>query len=128
MKEYYVISVKHTLRENDKITLWGADGRGYRQRLNTAGRYPESEILDLLSYYNNGYDTIAVPVDAAEALATEGNPADFIGADPAPGVPRILLNTRAVWQELMLNVIRPPQVVPYPKYPGAPRRKKGVAE
>lgn len=123
-REFYVISVKHTQRSCRYITVWGPDNRGYRQRLQKAGRYAESTIRAHLDhYYNTGHSSIAVPCDVVDGLASDGDPRDFVGADPGPAVPRVLLNIRAVWHALLLNVIEPPPYKAEPQFPGARRRK-----
>ncbi|CAM3961192.1 hypothetical protein SESI111939_10030 [Serratia silvae] len=68
-REYFVISVGHTQRSSPYILLWAANNSGYRGRLETAGRYTESQIRKQLDYYNNGCDTVAVPCDVAEPLS-----------------------------------------------------------
>lgn len=119
MSDFYIISVKHTRREDRHITLWGPDDCGYRQRLNTAGRYPVGNVRAHLAYYNSGKSTIAVPADVVERLAIDGDPRDFVGADPAPGVPRVLFNDRDTWSTLILNAIEPPEYKVDPQYQGA---------
>lgn len=127
MKEYYyVISVKHTKRSDRYITLWGPDNAGYRLRLNTSGLYPEERVRANIGYYNSGCDAIAVPRDVVERLATEGNPADFVGADPCLPPYWVLFNTADVWWELILNTIEPPPYRVEPVYPIPRRRKVGA--
>ncbi|WP_191058542.1 hypothetical protein [Geminicoccus harenae] len=119
MSDFYIISVKHTRSDQRYITLWGADDCGYKQRLNTAGRYTEDNVRARLGYYNSGSSTIAVPADVVERLAVDGDSRQFVGADPAPGVPRVLLNVRDVWSELILNAVEPPPYKVDPQYQGA---------
>jgi len=126
MKEYYVISVKHTWRGDRYITVWGPDDRGYRLRLNKAGRYSEDRVRAHLGYYNSGHSDIAVPVEVCERLHAIGDERDFDGADPAVGAPRVLLNIADVWSTLILHAIEPPPYKVQPQYPGA-RRRKGAA-
>lgn len=124
-KLFYVISVKHTQRCDRYITLWGPDDRGYRQRTNTAGKYPESVIrAHLAHYYNTGESNIAIPCEIVDSLAVAGDPAHFIGCDPAKGDPLVLLNDRDTWHKLILNTIEPPPYACKPQYPGARRRKE----
>lgn len=123
MSDFYIISVKHTRRDQRYITLWGADDCGYKQRLNTAGRYPEPAVRAKLGYYNSGSSTIAVPADVVERLSVGVPPSEFEGADPAPGVPRVLFNTRDTWSELILNAIEPPAYRVDPQHQGAAARK-----
>ena len=124
-KQFYVISVKHTQRTDPYITLWAANNCGYRQRTNTAGKYPESVIrAHLAGYYNTGDRDIAVPCEIVDGLATAGDPSHFVGADPAVGDPLVLLNIRENWSALILNAIEPPPYECKPQFPGARRRKE----
>lgn len=119
MSDFYIISVKHTRRDNRYITIWGPGDCGYKQRLNTAGRYDEHTVRAKLGYYNSGSSTIAVPAAVVERLAVTVPPSEFIGADPAPGLPSVLLNTRDTWSTLILNAIEPPPYKVDPQYQGS---------
>ncbi|MFP2422206.1 hypothetical protein ACLEXA_11790 [Pseudescherichia vulneris] len=116
-REYFVLSVEHTQRHNPYITLWAPDNSGYRCRVETAGRYTESQIKASLSYYNNGCDTVAIPCDAAEPLAFSVQPGFF---DDDNG--RWLRNNGATWKTLLKHAITNPTHKPEPDYRGAPRR------
>lgn len=115
-REYFVISVGHTQRCNPYITLWAADNSGYRGRVETAGRYTESQIRKQLDYYNCGCDNVAVPCDVAEPLSFPVQPGFF---DDDNG--RWLRNNRATWKALLANVIEKPRHPARPEYRGAPR-------
>ena len=117
-REYFVLSVNHTDRGNPYIVLWAANDSGYRGRVESAGRYTESQVMSQLGYYNNGCDTVAVPCDVAEPLSHAVKPGFF---DTDDG--RWLLNNRATWSALLENLIAKPKHNPQPEYRGAPRRK-----
>lgn len=53
MKEYYIVSLKHTSRGDSAITLWRPDGNGYCWYQDWAGVYPtiESNRADSLNVY-----------------------------------------------------------------------------
>ncbi|WP_158513777.1 hypothetical protein [Yersinia entomophaga] len=44
-KEYFVISVNHTMRHSRYILLWAENNAGYRGKIESAGRYEEDKIL-----------------------------------------------------------------------------------
>lgn len=116
-REYFVLSVAHTQRSNPYIVLWAADNAGYRGRVETAGRYPESRINAHLAYYNDGCNTVAVPCDVLEPLAFPVKPGFF---DDDHG--RWLRNNAATWKVVLANVIEKPKHKPEPEYRGAPRK------
>lgn len=118
-REYFVLSVKHTQRHNPYIILWGANDSGYRGKLESAGRYTESQIKANLGYYNTGCDTVSVPCDVAETIAV---PAQLGFFDNDTG--HWLRNNRATWKALLPHVIEKPKYPPEPEYRGAPRRKE----
>lgn len=118
-REYFVISVGHTQRSSPYILLWAANNSGYRGRLETAGRYTESQIRKQLDYYNNGCDTVAVPCEVAEPLSIPVQPGFF---DDDNG--RWLRNNNTMWKALLANLIEEPKHVPHPEYSGSPRRRE----
>ncbi|QKJ88065.1 hypothetical protein PMPD1_3135 [Paramixta manurensis] len=115
-REYFVISVKHNQCSDRYVILWGANNSGYRGRVESAGRYPESLVKAKLGYYNTG-DDIAVPCDVIESLAV---PVDkgFFDTDGGNWV----LSNRKNWQTILAHVIEPPAYKPQPEYRGARRR------
>lgn len=117
-REYFVLSVNHSRRNSPYILIWGADDCGYRGKIETAGRYTESQVKAHLGYYNSGCSAIAVPCDIAEPLAFTVQPGFF---DDDNG--RWLRNNRATWKALLAHVIEKPKYPPEPEYRGAPRRK-----
>lgn len=124
-KEYVVISVHHTQRNDRYITLWSENDSGYRYRVNKAGRYSHDHVLRSLGYYNSGQN-IAVPAEIVEPLCRPGDPRDFDGVSWDEPLSELLAlpNTKGVWQTLLANVIAPTEYKPWPDYPGARRRKE----
>ncbi|MEK6419982.1 MAG: hypothetical protein V4801_10275 [Burkholderia gladioli] len=116
MPEFYVISVKHTLREHKYVTLWRPDDSGYCYRTARAGRYAPAVVRKHLGYYNTGAD-IAVPCRVVDAMTVDTTPADQLDGADGPA----LLNTRANWKTLLANVIEKPKNTPNPKFKGARR-------
>lgn len=116
-REFFILSVNHTQRHNPYIFLWAANNSGYRGRIESAGRYTESQVMANLGYYNNGYDTVAVPCDIAAPLSFAVKPGFF---DDDNG--RWLRNNRATWEALLKHVITEPKHKPEPEYRGAPRK------
>lgn len=116
MPDYIVISLKHTKRRHKAITLWRSDDMGYCWKLESAGIYPESRVLDHLGYYNSGCSNIAVPVELVRDLSRE---VEYDTKEFGICLP----NTGAVWSRLLAAVIRPTEHAPDPEYRGAPRRR-----
>lgn len=110
-REYYVLSINHTQRHTPYIILWAPNDSGYRGRIETAGRYTESEITAHLGYYNCGHCAIAVPCDVAEPLAVPVQPGFF---DDDNG--RWLRNNRATWKVILSNLITDPKYKPRPLF------------
>ncbi|AJY12793.1 hypothetical protein K6W16_13615 [Burkholderia dolosa] len=116
-RDYYVISVHHTMRENKFITLWCPDDSGYCFRTTRAGKYKGEAVRTKLGYYNSGCANIAVPVDVIDPLTVMTTPADRLDGPDGPA----LLNTRANWKKLIANVIARPEYPIEPQFPGARR-------
>ncbi|RQM43817.1 hypothetical protein EHZ19_32205 [Paraburkholderia bannensis] len=115
MKEFYIISEKHTRREDRYVTLWAPDDCGYRFRASRAGRYAEACVRESLGYYNGGC-SLAVPCDVLDPLMVMTTPADCFDGPDGPA----LLNTRANWKVILANLIATPEYKPHPLYKGAP--------
>ena len=103
MREYFVVSVVHTHRSHKYITFWRPEDKGYAWPLPWSGRYSEEYLLSKLQFYNDGWHSIAVPVDVVERL----------GVTPAKGqidgdIGPVVLNTRENWKLLEEAAIRPP--------------------
>ena len=118
-EDYYIVSVKHTRRQNHYITLWRPDNNGYAWPLCWAGRYTRALVMEQLDYYNTGYSDIAVPCTLVDGLAVPPEPG-LIDGDAGPVVP----NNGANWRLLIANAIQEPPYLPRPEYKGA-RRIKG---
>jgi hypothetical protein len=61
MKQYYIVSAKHTSKADTALTLWGWNHAGYTYSKQRAGVYTEEEIKKF-----NG-DIENIPVDKEEA-------------------------------------------------------------
>ncbi len=73
---FYLLSLKHTGRDEALFTWWGPDSRGYTWDLNRAGTYDEAEARRI-EQGGDTHDTVAVPVDlvlAAGWLTVERGP------------------------------------------------------
>jgi hypothetical protein len=112
MSEFIVISLKHTHRRHKAITLWMPDDCGYCCRLESAGIYGESRVLEHLGYYNSGCSNIAVPMNVVRHLIRD--------VEYDTGEFGICLPSDAVtWKALLASVIRPTEYEPRPEYKGA---------
>lgn len=118
-REFFILSVGHTTRSNPYIILWAPNDAGYRGRVETAGRYTETEVMAQLDYYNNGCDTVAIPCDVAIPLTFPVRPGFF---DDDNG--RWLRNNRETWHRLLKHVIAKPKYHPHPEFPGAKRSRE----
>lgn len=67
MNKHYVISLKHTHKKDDFITLWRPDNRGYCYAKEYAGVYEE-----LIEGYHNGDCAKAVEVSVLDKLFITG--------------------------------------------------------
>ncbi|RIJ84990.1 hypothetical protein RSP822_18150 [Ralstonia solanacearum] len=112
MEQFIVVSVHHTIRDHEHITLWRPDDRGYTPVVPRAGLYSREQVTAHLDYYNNG-DNVAVPVSVIEGLSVEVKKGFYDEGGPA--VP----NTRKSW-----NAIRAAMQWPT-KYPVKPECKRG---
>ena len=119
MRQYIVISLKHTHRRHKAITLWRPDDKGYCWPLERAGRYAESGVLEHLGYYNSGCSNIAVPYELVKRLAvdTEYDTKEF-------GI--CLPNNAKTWKQLLASVIRKPDYPSRPEYRGVRYSKEAA--
>lgn len=114
-QEYFIVSVKWTERREPYITLWGPNDSGYRARLQTSGRYKHSDVIENLSYYNNGCDTLAVLSTTVEKIAEAVKPG-WIDGD-GTWVP----NKKGSWDAILSSLISTPKHAAKPRYRGAPK-------
>lgn len=63
MKEYYIVSLKHTSKGDTALTFWCAHSRGYTWDKNRVGVYSEEELDNIVNHNN-----VAVPVEVADKL------------------------------------------------------------
>jgi len=58
--KYVILSLKHGTSK--KACFWKADCAGYTEYPFNAGQYDEAEVKGNPGYYNNGIDTVAIPL------------------------------------------------------------------
>lgn len=116
IRHFYIASLKHTRRDNAYITFWRPDNCGYAWPLPWSGKYADERVLLDQDYYNNGYDTIAVPCEMVDALAVPPV-SGTVDNDAGP----VVLNNRTNWKCIVEFAIEPPKNKPTPQYPGARR-------
>lgn len=107
MSTFYIASLKHTHRDHEHITFWGALHRGYTPVVGgpNAGRYCFGEAVDL----NDGIDYIAVPAEVVQTLMQpepyfrnyKDEPARFY--DQRGGV---IDNNRSNWDALIAQSLK----------------------
>lgn len=95
--EYYIISLKHTHKENIWITLWRPNNAGYCYSKQDAGVYQEIED----GYHNGEGDSL--PVDKA-ILDEFFIPVDVIGNSCSFG--RCIPNCKPVWEAFNLKMTK----------------------
>lgn len=116
---FYVVSLKHTRRNDLYITIWGPNDKGYRWALSRAGKYDRERVMAHQGYYNTGCSDVAVPCEILDRVGIPAKPGHHDN-DTGPCVE----NTRANWKLIMANVIAPPKHPMNPLFKGA-RRQKG---
>ena len=113
----YIVSIKHTRRDQPYITFWRPEAKGYAWPLSWAARYSEAEVLAERNYYHRGDDTLAVPCMLVDALAVP--PAHgMIDNNAGP----VVLNNRTNWKCLLEFALPDPLYKPEPQYKGARRK------
>lgn len=117
MGDFYIVSLKHTMRSDRYITVWRPDDAGYAYPLSWAGKYHEDSVLNNLSYYNNGDTTIAVPCETLDRIAADPEP-KTIDNDAGP----VILNKTSSWRQILDNAIRPTPNSAKPNCKGWARR------
>jgi hypothetical protein len=121
MSDFYIVSVKHTRREHEYITVWRPEAKGYAWPLSWGGRYSQAEIEASRDYYHRGDDTLAVPCVLLDSLAvspTKGR----IDNDAGP----VVLNTKTNWKCILEFAMPDPLHKPEPQYKGARRQKEAA--
>jgi hypothetical protein len=73
---YYLISLKWS--EPPVVTFWGPDDKGYTRNLDKAGVYTRATLEAHPSYYQNGVQTIAVPIEVADRVFIKCLPETFL--------------------------------------------------
>lgn len=117
----YVVSLKHTKRDDAYITVWRPDAKGYAWPLSWAGQYNQAQVLAERDYYHRGDDTLAVPCALMDALAVP--PAKgTVDNDAGP----VVLNTRTNWKCILEFALPDPMHKPKPQYKGARRQKEAA--
>lgn len=66
--DYIIYSLKHSTKKQP--CFWRANNAGYTSFPFAAGHYTESQILNNHDYYNNGTNSIAIPLteDGLESI------------------------------------------------------------
>jgi hypothetical protein len=113
---FYIASLKHTGRDDEHITWWGPDHRGYTPVFgDRIGVYTLAEAQRL----NDGFDCLAVPVDAVRELLS---PEPYFRAPSAFGPGRfydqrgpVVENSRANWNRLIAAGLEGRVYVPKPE-------------
>lgn len=85
---YYVISLKHTHKQNKYITLWRPNNRGYCYAQDQAGQYPEYKD----GYHNTEGDSTPIEVSQLDGFFIDA----VIDGKPKKAVP----NCKQVWEML----------------------------
>lgn len=64
----YIISLKHTHKDDLVFTFWREHANGYCYRRDWAGKYEDAEINSNSNYYNDRNDTLAVDCDIIDKM------------------------------------------------------------
>jgi len=59
-KLYIIISLKHSTK--DEVIFWRSDNSGYTYVPWAAGLYTEEQVKSKPTYYNDGFNSIAIPL------------------------------------------------------------------
>lgn len=119
MADHYIVSLKHTRRDQQYITFWRKDDCGYAWPLSWAVKHTEAHIRAHIDYYHRGDDTLAVPCAAVDALAVDPVKGTIDG-DAGP----VVMNTRANWGAILAAAMPGARYTPQPQYKGARRQKE----
>ena len=121
MRDFYIVSLKHTRRDNQYITVWRPDDCGYAWPLSWAGKYTEGAVKAMPGYYHSGCSAIAVPCSVLDEMAVETIPGTIDG-DAGP----VVMNNRANWLRILRSMPWKPDYEPKPQYKGARRQKEAA--
>lgn len=93
---FYIVSLKHTHKEDNHITLWRPDNSGYCYAQDQAGKY--DEIIE--GYHNREGDSLPIEVEKLNGL--------FINSDIVSHnqVKRCIPNCKQVWDILNLKMTK----------------------
>jgi hypothetical protein len=107
--KYFIVSIKHTKKNDPYITLWNPSDAGYCHRVEVAGKYSYSDVMERINYYNNGVSTLAVPCDVINKLTemSEDGYLDTAG--------HVIINSKANWKTILNNTITEPASIPTPR-------------
>lgn len=83
----YIISLKHTRKDDECITLWRPDDNGYTWFLKAAGEYHNPE-----KGYHDNSDNMPVSIEAINSLS--------ILKQERGKMERVIPNTKEVWLAL----------------------------
>lgn len=111
---YYLVSVKHTRRDQKYIAFWRPDNCGYAWPLSWAGKYTEEQIKAKPDYYHNGDCTFAVPCELIDSLAVPPEKG-YIDNDAGP----VVLNKKSYWLTILEFAMEGMLHKPWPQYKGA---------
>jgi hypothetical protein len=93
---FYIISLKHTHKEDNHITLWRPDNSGYCYAQDQAGKY--EEIIE--GYHNGEGDSLPIEVEKLDGF--------FINSDIVSKnqVKRCIPNCKQVWDVFNLKMTK----------------------
>lgn len=81
MTEYFIAALNYSRDRDGDLRgfayFWRPDDNGYTQFLDSAGRYTRAQIEAHPHHYNDGENTLAVPCEAAEAVAHRAVHSDY---------------------------------------------------
>lgn len=106
MNKYYIVSIKHTHKADQYISLWRPDNAGYCYSLEWAGKYDEALIREKPDYYNNLEDSFPVPIAVAQSIAIPPEHGNITGP--------VIQNNRENWRRLKrswVDMVAIPQLV-----------------
>ena len=94
---YYIISLKHTHKEDKYITLWRPNNSGYCYAKDQAGQY--SEIKE--GYHNGEGDSMAIEVSKLDGFFINSDIDSYKGESK-----KCIPNCKAVWDSFNLKATK----------------------